>query len=333
MSAPVAELQDARGITVVALLSPWVARLTVVGEPELTAAETRAFGGLDGRRVSAVLGGQLEVGFSQGFANFSGVYVRTQWLRTVIVAQVEVVGTHFSARSAPFAIVPEGFDPVPTGSRFDGDPRDSTPWWVTAFGDDDGLIAFVSASVSVLVSVVVFVLVERRDRATQMLSQADSKFTAAAARKNREAAELAKSANIAAEGGPVRQRPAETGAGLAVGTRAAEPQVAYSAGTGPVGTSSPAVFKPGVTPVRAADLADPAAGRVDELEAFAIASRRSKLRKAWALPGHGVQESTIDHPPDHMGPPRRGVAGHDELATIDEQAERVIARMESDGRL
>ncbi|KAA0146155.1 hypothetical protein FNF29_08216 [Cafeteria roenbergensis] len=300
MTAPVAELQDAQGTTVVALLSPWVARLTVVGEPELSAAETRAFGGLDGSRVSAVLGGQLEVEFAQGFANFSGVYVRTQWLRTVIVAQVEVVGTPFSARSAPFAIVPEGFDPAPSGSRLESAPRESTPWWVTAFGGDDGLIAFASALVSVLVSVVVFVLVERRDRATQLLAQVDSKFTAAAARKNREAAELAKAANVADEGGP---------------------------------PSSPVDLDGAAAPAQAKSSAGPAAGRVDELEAFAIASRRSKLRKAWALPGHGVAGNAAEPPLDHSGPPQRPAAGNVELATIDEQAERVIARMESDGRL
>ena len=333
MTAPVAELQDAQGTTVVALLSPWVARLTVVGEPELSAAETRAFGGLDGSRVSAVLGGQLEVEFAQGFANFSGVYVRTQWLRTVIVAQVEVLGTPFSARSAPFAIVPEGFDPVPSGSRLESAPRESTPWWVTAFGGDDGLIAFASALVSVLVSVVVFVLVERRDRATQLLAQVDSKFTAAAARKNREAVELAKAANVADEGGPVRQRPGARGSGLAAGAHKPESHPESDDRAHPSQPSSPVDLEGAAAPAQAISSAGPAAGRVDELEAFAIASRRSKLRKAWALPGHGVPGNAAEPPLDHSGPPQRPAAGHVELATIDEQAERVIARMESDGRL
>jgi hypothetical protein len=318
MLQPVVELtrEGAGGETRIGetLETPTV-EVRVVGEPPLTAAQIRALGGINGERVSGVIGGPtLSAPLVRGSATFHGLYVRAASLSKVLQLAFSIRGTRFVAVSEPFVVVPGGLDPANTS------PAVVDTGWMDSASLTNTQILWVvvgaAAGLCFVVAYAMFRLVEARSRPTVVLAQALGPSTAKAARIARDADRQKKLAAAVDEAGPVRSK-------LAAAVEGAEPHPPKGDSDTESGTTrattpvlEPGTFlQPGGVPLRAAAVDSVQRG----MAVSPAAMQRRKLQRAWAVPN---TEADI----------AQGISDADRLE-LDATAERIIATMETDGRI
>jgi len=328
---PVLRLVDAAGASFNVSLIPRRVEVRIVDEPVLSAAQIRAFGGVAGQRVSAVLEGTLSAPLIDGTASFADLAVRVGWLNRVVQAEFSVEGSSFRVLSSPFAVLATGLDPVPVVADASLTP-DASAAWIFGSTSTEAVVAGLAGLAGVVISLVMFHVVETR---TQQKSVPQSQEAGPQTAKVAAATILAKAAAEddakVSDGGPVRERPTSSRAASrgetsasAAGTSLQDSQGSErSAGDSELGDSpsgTPRSASSGASDVslRAQQLVDE---RLGIQKAAAARAHRAKLQRAWAI----GDESD--------GPAGRGRLPPVEALAMDEQAERIVAALEADGRL